>query len=521
MRGWRIALAALAFTGAAKAQDASSTIVSNTPDAVAVAIYNSDLPSDDMATEIANSSSRTEGIAFITETRTLDLPAGPAVVRFRGVAATMVPQTASLDGLPAPVAERDFDYALLSPGSLLSESVGQPVHLVRTEPRTGKETTQDAILRSGPNGVLLDIGGKIEGLGCSGLPEKLVFDHVPEGLGDVPVLSMRTVLPVAGRYTVKLSYIATGLNWSADYVAHVRPDGRTLDLTGWITLANFGDTGFGSTPISVVAGKLNATGEDEPPAAPGWRINRQCWTTKHNRAPLDELYSPSPVTAVGQQQFGTETVVVTGSRIDPRSIGDYKYYPLPQPTILAAHQLKQVQFVDQQNVGFQKVYVFHGEDYSPADRAIDPAHVALRLENTRESGLGTPLPSGNVSVMQHAVDGTIVFAGQNQIPDTPDDLPIELDTGLSNDLLVEHGQSAVHAIGQGDDAHKQRTLEYSVVNTRPAPVAFEIRDYAGEPGTRILSESRPHSVEGGFVIWAATLAPGERLTLTYTIERPD
>ncbi len=73
---------------------------------------------------------------------------------------------------------------------------------------------------------------------------------------------MHVLSPTAGRYTVKLSYIAADMNWSADYVARVNADGKTLDLTGWITLVNATDTSFANAPTEVVAGHLNLTGDD-------------------------------------------------------------------------------------------------------------------------------------------------------------------------------------------------------------------------------------------------------------------
>ncbi|MEY3842258.1 MAG: hypothetical protein RLZZ542_1368, partial [Pseudomonadota bacterium] len=97
-----------------------------------------------------------EGLALIVETRTIDLPAGEAVIRLRGVATGIVPQTATLDGLPAQVIERNTDFDLLSPGSLLQRSVGEVVRVVRTNPATGESVEKAAIVRSGPMGTVLE-----------------------------------------------------------------------------------------------------------------------------------------------------------------------------------------------------------------------------------------------------------------------------------------------------------------------------------------------------------------------------
>ncbi len=63
-------------------------------------------------------------------------------------------------------------------------------------------------MRGAPDGAMLEINGKLEALGCSGLPERLVFDSIPDGLTDTPTLSVRTDAPRAGRYAVARSAIS-------------------------------------------------------------------------------------------------------------------------------------------------------------------------------------------------------------------------------------------------------------------------------------------------------------------------
>ena len=403
---WVIALALCVGTAA------FADTVSPAPGAVTVTIYHDDgLPTANLIRPTAGSDLTDEGLALITETREIDLPAGPSVIRFRGVASTMVPQSAGIDGLPPGTLERNFDYDLLSPGSLLAKSIGETVHVIRTDPKTGKRSEIPAIIRGAPDGVMLDIDGKLEALHCAGLPESVVLDKAPDGLTDVPTLSVRTDAPAAGHYKVRLSYLATGLNWSADYVAHVRPGGRTLDLTGWLTLANFGATSFGRVPVQAIAGRLNVTGSDTPIHAATTPLGTQCWPTDirwwmHRMLHFSDLMAgdfqsaPMPVIAYSR----IETVIVTGSRIDPRAIGDYKLYPLPEPTDMPARETKQVQFLDQADVPFERVY-FHRIDQDRYQQGSDGATLTLRLHNVTESGLGKALPAGNFAVTWHRARG--------------------------------------------------------------------------------------------------------------------
>lgn len=250
MRVLAAVLLALALTSA------KADVVSQRPDAVSVTLY--DGGTDGSLSGLSIWSSRYFG--FISETRVVDLPAGRSTIRFRDVASSLVPESVRIEGLPDGSVERNFDYNLLGPRSLLEHSVGRTVHVVRTDPKTGKETREDAVVRATSQGAILDAGGRIEALHCGGPPERLEFDEVPAGLTDAPTYAIAANVATAGRYTIKLTYIAMGMGWSANYVAHIHPDGRALDLAGWVTLANVGDTSFRDAPVDVVAGRLNDDG---------------------------------------------------------------------------------------------------------------------------------------------------------------------------------------------------------------------------------------------------------------------
>ena len=127
-----------------------------------------------------------QGLALIVETRTVDVPAGEGVIRFANVADGIITASVVIDGLPARITEQNSDFDLLTPGGLIRRSVGEVVRRVRTNPETGAETVDVGILRAANDGVALEINGRIEALQCSGQPERLVLDRVPEGLTDQP-----------------------------------------------------------------------------------------------------------------------------------------------------------------------------------------------------------------------------------------------------------------------------------------------------------------------------------------------
>lgn len=455
-----------------------------------------------------------QGLALIVETRTVDLPAGEGVVRFRGVATGIVPQSAVLEGLPAHVVERNTDFDLLSPASLMEKSVGEVVRVVRTNPATGEQVEKAAVIRAGAQGTVLEIDGRFEALDCSGLTERVIFDRVPEGLGDQPVLSVRTRAERAGRYTITLAYLATGLQWSADYVARLNPDGRTLDLTGWLTLANFGGTGFPDAPVQVVAGTLRKD-DGTVPVAPVVRYQQTgCWpqgTTTYGSGeggygppppPPPPAPPPPPVMAM---RASAEEIVVTGSRVSSKmaeqgELGDYKIYTLPERTTVAARQTKQVRFMERESVAYDRVYrawVREGD----TDEA-EPSEIQLRLRNEVRSGLGLALPGGTVAVMQPDGAGGLLLAGEDRFQDKGVGLPVRLSFGQSPDVRVA---TRVVKVRSGEVATRSRRteLEITVTNARGEAVSVDlVAAMAGQRGFQILSESiRSRVDDTGYPVW--------------------
>lgn len=526
----RLALA-LAFLPAVVLAD----VVSPAPDAVRVTIYRS--PQDDVIPyadeehydfEYAAAS----GLVMVSETRTVEIPAGTSVIEFRGVADAIVPQTAALEGLPATLLESNFDYDLLTPGAVIAKSHGERVQVVRTDQATGRTTVREAILRTGPYGVVLDVDGKTEALNCSGLDEKLVFQRLPPGLADQPRLSMTINAATAGKHTVQLSYLALGIDWSADYVARIDPDDRTLSLSGWLTLVNRAGTTFANTPAEVVAGNLARDEEETQPPGPTrlpegsscWPIG---WFGTYSRENMDRAFKranmPSVRGLVQTASFSDiSEVAVTGSRMaQMRELGDYKLYAVPEPTTIAARQSKQVQFLSEKRVPFTRIYSFRAiEDAIMDDTDFVPrrAAVLLRLQNKQSEGLGKPLPAGVVSVMETGGGGTLL-AGQDKIDDIPVGLPVELELGLAMDVWIEPRVAEEQTIVLSDHNEERFNVEVRLGNDKPVPITLEYRQPSDGEGFRIVRESRAHTLKDGDIRWTFRLRPGSRAVLRYTMQR--
>ena len=526
--GGRILACALVLAAALPAS--AAIIASPAPEKVAVTLYRDGDGPFQALEPWQRAQASEKGLILVTETRTIDLPAGRHVIRFDGVAEGLIPQSAAVEGLPGKAVERNYDYALLSPGTLVERSLGQSIKVVRTNRKTGRQQAVDATLIQGPDGLMVRTAEGVEALGCSGGPERLVLDRIPDGLTDKPSLS--TVVDVAAPTRAKLtvSYLALGVNWQADYVASIHPDGKHLDLTGWLTLVNSGGSQFADAKTQAVAGKLSREAI-EVSRGEAKTIDRQCWpmdTTHTGKAhpplnvPVMAPPPPAPM-AMADARGGVEEIMVTSARArlaEQSNLGDYKLYTLPEPVTLNARQTKQVAFLDQKDVAFQRLYVVdiaRHDDYDDPDEAVVIPNVVLRLENKTANGLGKPLPSGALSAIETA-DGRPTFAGEQAVRDVAVGEPLDLIIGGAMDVaarprLIEEKELSRDRL--------RRAYEVDLANAKTVPITVELRQDPDVTGFKVVAEQARHELRNGKVAWRVTLAPGESRTFRYAIERAD
>jgi hypothetical protein len=308
MRGRALAL--LIASASPTSLAAQQIVVSPSPSKVSVTVYRS--PSGgEMNLDWL------DGFAMVSETRHVSLPAGTSELRFEGVAGGLIPQSAVISGLGDAVREKNRDAKLLSPGTLLDAFLGRRVQLRRTSLATGTVREQDAVVRASGDGVVIETDQGIEALRCTGLAETLLAPDVPATLSAKPTLSVKVGAERPVEADVTLTYLTSGFDWRANYVATLAPDGETLSLFAWLTLANGDETGFRNAQAMAVAGRLNREDVErlQPEARP---IEITCWPSQRtDDVPLDEIPAfapppPPPPPPAPMLERGGESIVVTG-----------------------------------------------------------------------------------------------------------------------------------------------------------------------------------------------------------------
>ncbi len=514
-------IAGLCFAPMLLAQTAAiepMLVVSPSAEAVSLSVYR-----DPKGTSESIDPNWPSGYALITETRTVDLPAGEFVLRFEGVADGMFPESAIVSGLPEGVREKNRDARLLSPSGLVDAYLKRTVHISRTNKATGKISEMEARITAAPNGaVVLQTADGYEALHCTGLPERMLFASVPANLSAKPTLSVLATSTEAVRVNVTLSYMAEGFDWQANYLATVRgvkPGGAaSIDLLAWLTLANGGNQSFANAQTMVMAGLPNRVARAAQTRPQGGALTLQCWPTgRTDQVPLRAGYIPlpPPPPAPMYSMSAIDEITVTGSRIrrmdretvspamvaEQEDLGDLKLYRVPEPVNVNAHGQKQVALMLKPGAKFELYYAaeFGGE--------IDeqPLMLNFRAENIPKNDLGLPLPKGNAEIFQQTDFGPL-WLGNSSVRDLAIGEKLELEVSEASDVRMLTTTLSVEKTRLGQLSKVRLTLS----NAKSQAVQAEVK-------IPVAFERKPSAIKSidGVPTWNSTIPANGKVSIEF------
>ena len=473
MKRTLIALAMLVAMPALAAEERRTTVADQT--ALAVTIYNGDL-------------------ALVKDARRVKMGGGESLLAWRDVSAQIQPETAllrSLDGNRLTLLEQNFDFDLLTPQKLLEKSVGESVRVIRTQPITGVEFSENATILSANSGTVLQFGDRVE----TGSPGRLAFSAVPAGLRDRPTLSMlvRTDGPEKPfrlpEHGLELSYLTGGLTWKADYVAELSSREDRLDLNGWVTLSNTSGTAYPNAQLQLVAGEVNRTPKE---------------TMKMLRA--------APMAAAG-----------VAANMHEESLFEYHLYSLDRPTTIGDNQTKQVALLSAQNVKTGKEYRLYGGDWyytaqqGDLGKRLKPG-VYLEFANRGED-LGLPLPKGIVRVYKKDAAGRAQFIGEDRIDHTAKGEMVRLKLGETFDITADKVQTDFQKLSGFNTPAGIFESGYQIEIRNAKTEAVTVKVVETVPGDwQILQESLPGNKESARTIaWQVPVPAAGKTVLSWRV----
>ncbi|MCI0459077.1 MAG: hypothetical protein L0Z62_19140 [Gemmataceae bacterium] len=460
-RGALALLAALALVGSAAAQQPAPK--EDQGEGVTLTVYN-------------------QNFVVVREQRLMDLKKGRASVRFRDVAATIVPETVqfSLPGKPdaARVVEQSYEFDLVSAARLLEKYIDREITVVT---RDGSEI-KGKLLSFDDSQLVLQSGGNVDLVPRGDNVKDLQLSALPEGLLTRPTLVWLLDARAAGKEVVKVSYAAGRMAWRADYRARVNEAGDRMDLAGWVTITNSTGTSFKEARIRLMAGDLNLVSEI---------------AFSRDGANL----------AAG----GLGAVAGLPAQITQKSFADYHLYELGRKATLKDHATKQIELLDVKGIPLTRKYVVR-----PGENRVG---VLLEFKNDRKltTGLGVPLPKGPVRVFQRATDGALELAGTDSIDHTPKDEKVSLRLSYAFDLTARRKILAERV----EEKHREYDVEIRLRNHKKEAVTIEVIESLPRPGSTVVQESHPSTRrDASTLVYSLTVQPNFETVLTCTVRYP-
>ena len=357
-------------------------------------------------------------VGLVKDTRLIELKPGIHELKFMDVAGKIDPTTVHIksltNGSSLSVLEQNYEYDLLSPQKLLEKFVGQKVQLATIHPDTKKEEIVEATLLSTQGGNIFQIGEKIH----IGHPGRILLSKIPENLIPQPTLVWMLENKLSKPQKLEASYLTSGINWKADYVAVLNKLDTLTDLTGWVTIDNRSGATYQNALLKLVAGDIHRVQEE--------------MKMDYARVKLAAKEAASP-------QFKEE------------SFFEYHLYTLDRRTTVKDNQTKQMTLLDANQVPLKKLFIFagHPQYYYQMYQGSQKQKVGvfLELENTKKNNLGIPLPKGTIRVYKEDKDGSLQFIGEDRIDHTPKDEKFKLKIGEAFDVVGERTQTDYKRLG--------------------------------------------------------------------------
>ena len=348
-------------------------------------------------------------LGLVKDTREVQLDAGTGEVQFADVAAQIDPTTVHLKSLTDPaglkILEQNYEYDLLTSAKLMEKYVGKKVRLYQPG-----GTYQDATLLS-TDGPIFEINGQLH-VGHSG---KVVLPALPENLVSRPTLVWLLQNARAARQRVEASYLTGGITWKADYVVIVDAADARADLTGWVTIDNKSGALYSNAALKLVAGDINRARD------------------RRDVRPVMARAAAAPASEAASRAFSEETFF------------EYHLYSLDGRTTIKDNQTKQLSLMTASGVALDKHFIYSGVVYYYRTSYGMPignqkVGVYLELKNSKDKGLGLPLPKGRMRVYKADASGSQQLVGEDWIDHTPKDEKIKLKMGDAFDVVGERVQ---------------------------------------------------------------------------------
>jgi len=451
--------------------ESSSSVITKVKPSNPLELLTAGAAETDSATEVTVYN---DNLALVKERRELDLNTGVNNVEYTDVAALIDPTSVMFEDTKnknTAVLEQNYEYDLVSSFKLLDKFLGKEITVTEKEGETYTGT-----LLSHDGGVVLKLSdGKVVSI-----TEISRFEFPDSaGLLTKPTLVWQVYSPVSGSRDVLTSYLTGGMSWNADYIVKTNADDTKADIQGWVSVDNQAGTTYEDARLKLVAGEVH------------------------------RIAVPEPVYYEGTVGAEEEMSVAEDKGFVEEPFFEYHLYTLERAATLKNNEVKQISLLSAGSVPVEKELIF---DVSKSS----DVQVVLNMSNSKQKGLGMPLPAGVVRVYKADSEGQLQFLGEDSIDHTPKDEEIEIVVGNSFDVTGTRTQTDYKRVS--DDVWRE-SYEIELKNHKSQSEKIRIVEhFYGD--WEITTKSDTYEKKDAYTAeWEVTVPADGSKKVTFTVER--
>jgi len=414
-------------------------------------------------------------VALVEELRTLTISAGEKDYLIEDLPKTLLPDSVLFRPLKEiEIIEQEFLPAQeLTGWQLLQNAVGQEVEV--TVARGLVPKTYRGTLLSVEDGIVLqEVTGRVQII-------KEFSEVSLAQLGEyrkAPALRWRIQSDSSREVQGKLSYLASGLSWSAYYTAILNESETQMALTSWVTVQNTSGRDYKNAKLTLIAGELRRL------------------------APPAPISPPRAVVPLAAQEKELET----------KPTFEYHQYEFPRRITLTDRQSLELSFIRADAVTVSKHYVY--------EAALSPhVRVEIRSVNDGAHGLGIALPGGVVRLYKETQDG-IQLIGEDSLGHTPTGEKIALVPGMAFDLKADRVLKDRQVVGRDELGRElyRDTYEITLRNQKDSDVVIEVKERLQGTWKIVSAEPSYEKLDASTVLFTVPVKARAAAKVTYTVE---
>lgn len=451
-----------------------------------------------------------KNFAVVRDIVSLTLDKGVNDVTYNGATLSLEPDSVILRDRAGKaklsILEQSYRKDTASQGMLLSIFEGKTIDFLTPPNDQGEQVeVKGKIVRSGysPGGhvgtPIIEVDGKMR----FSLPGEPLFPTLGDSTILEPALSWKLSSDRKADIKAELSYLTGGLSWQSSYNLVLPEKGTNIDMVGWVTFNNRSGKTFNEASIKLMAGDVNKV--------------------QHNM-PMAKMAMMESARAGGG-----------GGAVTEKAFDEFHLYTLPRPVTLRDKETKQVEFMRGEGIKSKTIYNYDGaglrwQNYQGwnADQlrgrrnfggnVNKKINVVREFKNTKENGLGIPLPAGKIRFYrQDDADGRMEFTGENMIDHTPQGEDVSISVGDSFDLVGDRKQTDYQYNKQGRKLSE--TYEITLTNRKKEAVTITVQEQMIRGGNWEIIEKTDDfkKLDSRRVTFDVLVKADEKRKVTYTV----